>query len=59
MLEILSGKQKGGLSDDELEMWRNVDTAEDFIEEDPAGSGWETLGVEPIPVIEDANSREK
>ena len=59
VLEILSGKQKGGLSDDELEMWRNVDTAEDFVDEYPAGSGWETLGVEPIPLIEDASGREK
>lgn len=52
VLEILSGKQKGGLSDAELEQWRNVDTAEEF-EEDETGA-WETLGVEPIPVIEDA-----
>ena len=53
-LEIMSGKQKGGLSDAELEQWRNVDAAEDF-EEDGAGDGaWETLGVEPIPVTEDA-----
>ena len=51
VLEILSGKQKGGLSDAELEQWRNVDTAEDF-EDDDAGGAWETLGVEPIPVIE-------
>lgn len=50
VLEILSGKQKGGLSDAELEQWRNVDTAEDFEEEDTGA--WETLGVEPIPVIE-------
>ena len=50
VLEILSGKQKGGLSDAELEQWRNVDTAEEF--EDDAGGSWETLGVEPIPVIE-------
>ena len=50
VLEILSGKQKGGLSDAELEQWRNVDTADEFEETD---SGWETLGVEPIPVIED------
>ena len=49
-LEIMSGKQKGGLSDAELEQWRNVDTAEEF--EDDFGA-WETLGVEPIPVIED------
>ena len=52
VLEILSGKQKGGLSDAELEQWRNVDTAEEF-EDDDAGGAWETLGVEPIPVIED------
>ena len=52
VLEIMSGKQKGGLSDAELEQWRNVDTAEEF--EEDAGSTWETLGVEPIPVIEDA-----
>ena len=52
-LEIMSGKQKGGLSDAELDMWRNVDTADEF-EEDGADSGaWETLGVEPIPYIED------
>ena len=50
-LEIMSGKQKGGLSDAELEQWRNVDTAEEF--EDDAYGAWETLGVEPIPVIED------
>ena len=50
VLEILSGKQKGGLSDAELEQWRNVDTAEEFEEDIGA---WETLGVEPIPVIED------
>lgn len=59
VLEILSGKQKGGLSDDELEMWRNVDTAEDFMDEDPADGAWETLGVEPIPVIEDAAGKER
>ena len=52
VLEIMSGKQKGGLSDAELEQWRNVDTAEDF-EEDFGESAWETLGVEPIPLIED------
>lgn len=51
VLEIMSGKQKGGLSDAELEQWRNVDTAEEF--EDDAAGAWETLGVEPIPVIED------
>ena len=51
VLEIMSGKQKGGLSDAELEQWRNVDTADDF--EEDAGGAWETLGVEPIPVIED------
>ncbi|MBP5585578.1 MAG: hypothetical protein J6Y92_04410 [Lentisphaeria bacterium] len=51
VLEILSGKQKGGLSDAELDMWRNVDTADEFEDGDGA---WETLGVEPIPVIEDA-----
>ena len=58
VLEILSGKQKGGLSDAELEQWRNVDTAEEFEETD---AGWETLGVEPIPVIEDTpvNNKEK
>lgn len=50
VLEILSGKQKGGLSDAELEQWRNVDSAEDAG--DDAGV-WETLGVEPIPLIED------
>ena len=56
VLEILSGKQKGGLSETELEMWRNVDTADEF----EAGE-WETLGVEPIPVIEDkpAGNKEK
>lgn len=54
VLEIMSGKQKGGLSDAELEMWRNVDTAEEF--EEDAGGAWETLGVEPIPVIEDSSS---
>ncbi len=52
VLEILSGKQKGGLSDAELEQWRNVDTAEDF-EDEFGETGWETLGVEPIPLIED------
>ena len=52
VLEIMSSKQKGGLSDAELEQWRNVDTAEEF--EDDAGGTWETLGVKPIPVIEDA-----
>ena len=52
MLEILSGKQKGGLSDAELEQWRNVDTADEF-EAEESGGAWETLGVEPIPVIED------
>jgi len=59
VLEILSGKQKGGLSEDELEMWRNVDTAEDFVDDDSSGGAWETLGVEPIPVIEDASGKEK
>jgi len=58
VLEILSGKQKGGLSDAELEQWRNVDTAEDF-EDDDAGGAWETLGVEPIPVIEDTPAGNK
>ena len=57
VLEILSGKQKGGLSDAELEQWRNVDTAEEF--EDDAGGAWETLGVEPIPVIEDKTEHRK
>ena len=52
VLEILSGKQKGGLSDAELDQWRNVDTADEF-EEDGGTGAWETLGVEPIPVIED------
>ena len=52
VLEILSGKQKGGLSDAELEQWRNVDTADEF-EDNDSGGAWETLGVEPIPVIED------
>ena len=56
VLEILSGKQKGGLSDAELEQWRNVDTADEFEETD---SGWETLGVEPIPVIEDTPAGNK
>ena len=59
VLEIMSGKQKGGLSDAELDMWRNVDSAEEF-EEDYTGSGaWETLGVEPIPVIENAADKGK
>ena len=49
VLEILSGKQKGGLSDAELEQWRNVDTAEDFEDD----GMWDTLGVEPIPVTDD------
>ena len=57
MLEIMSGKQKGGLSDAELEQWRNVDTAEEF--EDGTGGAWETLGVEPIPVIENDAGNEK
>ena len=52
VLEILSGKQKGGLSDAELDQWRNVDTADEF-EDNDSGGAWETLGVEPIPVIED------
>ena len=51
VLEILAGRQEGGLSDAELDMWRNVDEAEDFDEE--PGGGWDTLGVEPIPVTED------
>ena len=49
VLEIMSGKQKGGLSDAELEQWRNVDTAEDFEDD----GMWDTLGVEPIPVTDD------
>ena len=53
VLEIMSGKQKGGLSDAELEQWRNVDTAEEFEDEEPATGAWETLGVDPIPLIED------
>jgi len=57
VLEIMSGKQKGGLSDAELEQWRNVDTAEEF--EEDTGSTWETLGVEPIPVIEDASQNKR
>ena len=57
VLEILSGKQKGGLSDSELDQWRNVDTAEEF--EDETGGAWETLGVEPIPVIEDTPEDKK
>ena len=61
VLEILSGKQEGGLTDEELEMWRNVDTADEFEDSDEFGVGaWETLGVEPIPVIEnDPASEEK
>ena len=59
VLEIMSGKQKGGLSDAELEQWRNVDTAEEFKEFGANGGAWETLGVEPIPVIEDAAGNEK
>ena len=61
VLEILSGKQKGGLSDAELEQWRNVDTADEFDSEEDTGGAWETLGVEPIPLIEDkpADSKEK
>lgn len=55
MLEIMSGKQKGGLSDAELDLWRNVDTAEEFEDEDSPIGAWETLGVEPIPLIEDNN----
>ena len=55
VLEILSEKQKGGLSDAELEQWRNVDTAEDFDDD----GMWETLGVEPIPVTEDADKSGK
>ena len=58
MLEILSGKQKGGLSDAELEQWRNVDTADEF-EAEESGGAWETLGVEPIPVIEDTPTGNK
>ena len=38
MLEILSGKQKGGLSDAELEQWRNVDTADEFEAEESGGA---------------------
>ena len=59
VLEIMSGKQKGGLSDAELEQWRNVDTAEDFEDMDSTGGAMETLGVEPIPVIEDAADKGK
>ena len=55
VLEIMSGKQKGGLSDAELEQWRNVDTAEDFEDD----GMWETLGVEPIPVTEDTDKSGK
>ena len=58
VLEILSGKQKGGLSDAELELWRNVDTADEF-EDGGTGGAWETLGVEPIPVIEDSPAGNK
>jgi len=58
VLEILSGKQKGGLSDAELEMWRNVDTADEFEDGDADGA-WETLGVEPIPVTEDKTEDKK
>ena len=58
VLEILSGKQKGGLSDAELEQWRNVDSAEDSGDDNDTG-GWETLGVEPIPLIEDNATGEK
>ena len=58
VLEILSGKQKGGLSDAELEQWRNVDTADEF-EVEESGGAWETLGVEPIPVIEDTPAGNK
>jgi len=54
-LEILSSKQKGGLSDTELEQWRNVDTAEEFEDDE----GWETLGVEPIPVLDEPPKQEK
>jgi len=57
VLEILSGKQKGGLSDAELEQWRNVDSAEDAGDDD--WSEWETLGMEPIPLIEDDPAREE
>ena len=59
VLEIMSGKQKGGLSDAELEQWRNVDAAEDFEEDGAGGGAWETLGMEPIPVTEDAANDEK
>ena len=55
VLEILSSKQKGGLSDSELEQWRNVDTAEEFEDDE----GWETLGVEPIPVLDEPPKQEK
>ena len=55
VLEILSSKQKGGLSDAELEQWRNVDTAEEFEDDE----GWETLGVEPIPVLDEPPKQEK
>ncbi len=58
VLEILSGKQKGGLSDAELDQWRNVDTADEF-EDDGTGGAWETVGVEPIPVIEGATADKK
>ena len=58
VLEIMSGKQKGGLSDAELEQWRNVDTADEF-EAEESGGAWETLGVEPIPVIEDTTEDKK
>jgi hypothetical protein len=52
VLEIMSGKQKGGLSDAELEMWRNVDTADEFEQDGASGGVWETLGVEAIPYDE-------
>ena len=58
VLEILSGEQTGGLSDAELEQWRNVDTADEF-EAEESGGAWETLGVEPIPVIEDTPAGNK
>ena len=57
VLEIMSGKQKGGMSDAELEQWRNVDSAEDFEDDYTGGDAWETLGVEPIPVIENAEDK--
>ena len=56
VLEIMSAKQKGGLSDAELEQWRNVDSAED-IDDDAESGAWEKLGMKAIPYTENGTSQ--